>query len=142
MNRLVLGIVFCLPLKHISLTSPFGYRLHPVTGIYAFHSGVDLRARHDTVFAILDGVIELERYDHLLGLAITMDHGDLNSIYGHLSQLLVLPGDTVRAGEAIAITGTTGRVTGEHLHFSIRFKNQYIDPLKFLNALIITKNHE
>jgi len=142
MNRLVLAILFCLPLKHISLTSPFGYRLHPVTGKYAFHSGVDLRARHDTVFAILDGVIETERYDRLLGIAITMDHGDLNSIYGHLSRLLVLPGDTVRAGEAIAITGSTGRVTSEHLHFTIRFKNRYIDPLKFLNALIIKKNHE
>ena len=122
----------CLPLHHISLSSSYGYRLHPITGHYTFHAGVDLRASHDTVFAVLNGVVEGAGYNRLLGVFIRLEHGDFQSCYGHLSQILVLPGDTVNAGDPIAISGATGRVTGPHLHFSIAFHHHSIDPLKFL----------
>jgi murein DD-endopeptidase MepM/ murein hydrolase activator NlpD len=132
----------CLPLKYLHLTSPYGYRVHPITGRYAFHAGVDLRAKSDTVFAIMNGTVDEAAYDRLLGLYIRLDHGQVQSVYGHLSQIFVIPGEPVTAGEPIGITGATGRVTGEHLHFSIRYQNHYIDPMKFLYQTLINKNHE
>ena len=136
MKKLVLLYLFCLPLKHIALNSPFGYRIHPVTGEFTFHSGVDLHARHDTVFAVLAGRIAVVTVNNYLGVFIRIRHSEFQSIYGHLSQVFVIPGDTVNAGTPIAITGATGRVTGEHLHFSIKYKQRFIDPLAFLNALL------
>jgi murein DD-endopeptidase MepM/ murein hydrolase activator NlpD len=124
-----------LPLRHLALTSPFGYRLHPVTGKYCFHSGVDLRAHKDTVFAVLPGTVMETSVNPLLGVYIRLDHGNFRSSYGHLSQIFVLPGDTVAAGAAIGLSGSTGRVTGEHLHFSIQYKHRYINPLAFLYAI-------
>jgi murein DD-endopeptidase MepM/ murein hydrolase activator NlpD len=136
MNRLLLlaGMV-CLPLRHLSLSSPFGYRMHPLTRTYAFHAGVDLRARSDTVFAILDGKVLAAEYHPFLGVYIRLGHQNFQSTYGHLSRIFVLPGDSVVAGSPIGITGATGRTTGEHLHFSIQFRTQYIDPLKFLTDI-------
>lgn len=131
-NKLLWCCLMFLPLKHLHLNSPYGYRMHPLTGKYAFHSGVDLQASHDTVYAVLDGFVAAAGYHRLLGIYIRLDHGEFQSCYGHLSQLLVLPGDTVKAGDPIAITGATGRVTGEHLHFSITFKKHSINPLYFL----------
>jgi len=96
----------CLPLKNLHLTSPYGYRVHPVTGKYAFHAGVDLRAKDDTVFAIMDGSVAATGYNDFLGIFIRLDHGGgFQSGYGHLSEVFVAPGDTVRSGEPIAISG-------------------------------------
>lgn len=124
-----------LPLRSLSVTSPFGFRIHPVTGRYAFHAGVDLRAHCDTVFAVLKGTTEVG-YDHNLGIYLIINQGRLQIIYGHLSRILVSTGDLVSSAVPLAITGATGRVTGEHLHFSVRYCGQYIDPLLFLNALM------
>ena len=134
--------LLCLPIKNLRITSCYGYRSHPVTGKYAFHAGVDLRAKHDTVFAIMDGCVSAAGYDDFLGIYVRQDHGNLQSSYGHLSQLFVGPGETVTAGEPIGITGATGRVTGEHLHFSIRYGNTYINPLKFLYQILKNQDHE
>lgn len=127
--------MLALPLHHLVLTSGYGYRVHPVTGQFSFHSGIDLRARHDTVFAVCEGVVKSCGYDKLLGVYILLGHSAFESSYGHLSQLFVLPGDTVNAGDPIALTGATGRVTGEHLHFSIKYWQRPLDPLKFLLAI-------
>ncbi|NHA02545.1 M23 family metallopeptidase [Mucilaginibacter sp. HC2] len=122
-----------LPLRQIRLTSGFGYRLHPIYHRIKLHAGIDLAAHRDTVFSVLDGVVQSCRYNPTLGLFITIDHGSsLNSIYGHLSQWLVTPGDSVNAGEAIGITGSTGVVTGEHLHFAVNYGSRWLNPLKFL----------
>jgi murein DD-endopeptidase MepM/ murein hydrolase activator NlpD len=140
MKRLIYYIVFCLPLKHLSITSDFGYRVHPITGKYQFHAGVDFRARRDTVYAMISGraVVNMDKY---LGLTIKLINDDFQIIYGHLSQVITV--DSVQAGEPIGITGATGRVTGEHLHLAIKYKDQYIDPIKFLYELTIkSKSHE
>lgn len=122
-----------LPLRQIRLTSPFGYRLHPIYKCMKLHAGIDLAAHRDTVFSILDGVVESCSYSKSLGLFVRIDHGhSLNSLYGHLSQWLVIPGDTVRSGDPIAITGATGIVTGEHLHFAITYAGRWLNPLQFL----------
>jgi murein DD-endopeptidase MepM/ murein hydrolase activator NlpD len=129
------GIFFMcsLPLRQIHLTSSFGYRIHPVYHQIKMHAGIDLAARHDTVFSILDGVIKSCRYSNTLGLFVRIDHGDsLNTLYGHLSRWLVIPGDTVSSGDPIGITGATGLVSGEHLHFAVTYGKRWLNPLRFL----------
>jgi murein DD-endopeptidase MepM/ murein hydrolase activator NlpD len=138
----VLFVAVCLPLKNLVLTSGFGYRIHPISRRYSFHNGVDLRAQHDTVYSILDGVVKTAAYDSKTGLYLSVSHGNSESIYGHLSYLFVAARDTVYAGEPIGITGATGEVTGEHLHFAIRYRGRYIDPLQFLYQLLIKDEHE
>ena len=125
-----------LPLKHLALTSAYGNRVHPLTGKYAVHAGVDLRARDDTVFAVLPGCVEAIGFDPLLGIFVRLRHGAFQTVYGHLSQLFVLQGDSVLSMTALGISGSTGRVTGEHLHFAVKFQGNYIDPLAFLLAII------
>lgn len=80
--------------------------MHPVTGKYAMHAGVDLKARHDTVFAILSGRVSTITYDDRLGISILISHANkLESVYDHLSRVLTGPKDSVTAGDPIAITG-------------------------------------
>jgi murein DD-endopeptidase MepM/ murein hydrolase activator NlpD len=127
---------FSFPLKRLRLTSKFGWRVHPITGKFQFHKGVDLAARHDTVFCILNGVVTSIGYNDYIGNYIIIIHpGDVQSIYGHLSLISVLPNEQVVAGQAIGITGATGRVTGEHLHFSIKYQGLELSPLAFLGGL-------
>ena len=135
MNKLLLLCCLCLPLRHIQVTSSYGYRVHPVTHIYSFHAGIDLRARSDTVFAVLPGTVLTTGYDPLLGFFIRLGHGPFQTIYGHLSQIFVLTGDSVKSASALGITGCSGRVTGEHLHFAVQYRQRYIDPLRFLYQL-------
>jgi len=141
MNKLLFAFCCCLPLKQIHLNSAYGYRIHPVVHQFKFHNGIDLYARQDTVFAIMEGSATMA-YDHLLGIYIKINNGHLVCTYGHLSSLLIGPGPVV-SGQPIAITGATGRVTGEHLHLSINYDGQPLDPLKFLYQLTIkSNNHE
>jgi murein DD-endopeptidase MepM/ murein hydrolase activator NlpD len=139
----LMGIfLICLPLKHLSITSGYGYRIHPLTGKYCFHAGVDFRASHDTVYAVFSGRISSVQDDERLGINIHLEQGQLQSIYGHLSEIFVSKGDTVNAGDPIAITGATGWVTGAHLHFSVRYGSRYIDPIRFLSQQIIKQENE
>jgi murein DD-endopeptidase MepM/ murein hydrolase activator NlpD len=126
----------CLPLRHLRTTSGFGWRIHPITGKFQYHKGIDLAARYDTVFSILDGVVSKIGYNRLIGNYIIIAHcGDVQSLYGHLSVIAVLPGELVTARQAIGISGASGQVTGEHLHFSIKYQGREISPLAFLSGL-------
>ena len=141
--KMLIGIcLVCLPLKHLHINSDFGYRIHPITGKYAIHEGVDFKARHDTVYAIMDGLVKSTGYNKGLGINIWLAHGEIESVYGHLSRILVANRDSVSVGEPIGITGATGFVTGEHLHFSIRYRHKYINPIKFLYELLIKQENE
>ena len=125
-----------LPLSSLQLTSPYGYRTHPVTGeARKFHSGIDLKARADTVFSILPGTVIASGKSKFLGNYVEIKHGDYTSIYGHLSTRFVKTDQTVSAGYPLGITGKTGRVTGEHLHFTVKYKKSYINPLIFLSTI-------
>nr|WP_172335777.1 M23 family metallopeptidase [Mucilaginibacter sp. SG564] len=124
------------------ITSPYGYRVHPISGKIEYHNGVDLRARQDTVYAVLSGVVRKVCHTFSLGIAVNLQHGEINTIYGHLSKALVNPQDSVLAGQAIAISGGTGQVTAPHLHFSVRYQQRYINPLNFLYEILKTTNHE
>lgn len=141
MKALTMLLCCCLPLKHLQLSSPFGYRVHPVTNRYKFHYGIDLHARHDTVFAITGGKATIG-YNEFLGITISVTDEKLRCTYGHLSYLLI-GNEEISAGTPLAITGATGRVTGEHLHLSISYNGQPVDPLKFLYQITIkSNNHE
>lgn len=134
-----LALLCCLPLRHLRLTSPYGYRLHPIYHSARLHTGIDLAASSDTVFTVLDGVVTDCRYDPGLGLYVRVAHcGSFETVYGHLSQWFALPGDTVHAGEAIALSGATGATTGPHLHFAVQLNKKYIDPLQFLWRMVNT----
>ena len=125
-----------MPLERYRITSRFGWRRHPVTGRVGFHNGIDLAARAQAVRCIMDGTVEDSGYHSNLGNYVRIDHGSVQSIYGHLSRIMVKPGQPVSAGYPIGITGRTGRATGEHLHLAIRRNGTYINPWRFLHGLI------
>ena len=127
-----------LPLANFKLTSSFGFRTHPVTGLRnSFHAGIDLRASYEPVFAVLSGMVVAVGYNPFLGNYIKLKNGDYTLIYGHLSYVLVKAGDIVNAARVIGLSGATGRVTRGHLHFAVKYKSDYINPLKFLHQLFI-----
>jgi len=104
-------------------TSPFGWRLHPVLGSWIMHSGRDLAAPEGTpVVAALSGRVLSSGDAGGYGLAIEVEHESpqRRTLYGHLSELYVKPGDSVRQGEVIGRVGSTGLSTGPHLHFELR----------------------
>jgi len=107
------------------ITSPFGPRGR------RFHYGTDLKLQTgDTVYAAFEGKVRVERYERKgYGNYIVLRHPNgLETVYGHLSRFLAYEGETVSAGQPIALGGNTGRSTGSHLHFECRFLGQAIDP--------------
>ncbi|NGM71658.1 M23 family metallopeptidase [Sphingobacterium sp. SGL-16] len=123
------------PLTRPKTTSLFGWRKHPVTGQYGFHQGVDLVSEDKIVRNILDGVVSTSGYHTYLGNYVRVNHGKLQSVYGHLSFITVQEGQSILSGYPIGIIGNTGRVTGEHLHFGLMYNGIYIDPWQFLQSL-------
>ena len=115
---------YCAPsTKHV--TSNFGFRK------WKHHNGIDLKVyRGDTVKCAFDGVVRITRYDRRgYGYFAVIRHNNgLETIYGHLSRFLVHEGDTVKAGEAVGMGGNTGRSTGYHLHFELRYLGNPINP--------------
>ena len=117
------------------LSSTFGKRRHPVTGQPSFHGGIDIAVHEGTwVGAAADGVVTVagDTGGHY-GKAVFISHQNgYETQYGHLSRILVRPGQRVKAHKLIARSGSTGRSTGPHLHFTIKRNGKAIDPLKFL----------
>ena len=126
------------PLRHLVVTSPFGYRSDPFTRKRAFHSGIDLRANYEPAYAITYGEVIHVGYDNRSGLFVTIRHGSITLSYCHLSQSLVTKGTHVRPGTPIAITGNSGsRSTGPHLHLTLKDtkKGRAIDPSILLRLI-------
>jgi len=134
MRTTLLLLMLALPLKQLQVTSAFGNRVHPITGNYHFHAGVDLRANYDTVYSIFNSRVVATGYDNGLGIFIKIANGPFLITYGHLSQCFVNRGDSVNVTGSLGISGETGSVTGPHLHFAVQFNRRYIDPLAFLSA--------
>ena len=120
------------PLDRLHITSRYGYRIHPITGQRAFHSGVDYRGSVGTpVYAVAEGVVVQSTYDDASGNFIAIKHSDNSqSLYLHLSQRGVSNGQRVRSRQVIGKVGNTGRSSGPHLHLGIKQPNgQYMNPL-------------
>lgn len=120
-----------LPLARSHITSRFGARRNPVTGVNQRHAGVDLAAPTGApVVATGDGVVAFAGPAGNYGLLVAVDHGNgVQTRYAHLSRLGVRSGQSVRTGDVVGLVGSTGRSTGPHLHYEIRARGHAIDPL-------------
>ncbi|MDR2126816.1 MAG: M23 family metallopeptidase [Prevotellaceae bacterium] len=125
-----------LPVDELKINSPYGYRNDPVTGKRRFHNGVDLEADFNYVYSIMPGRVVKSGRNRMLGEFVQVEHGEFISTYGHLLQRLVAAKDVVEAGQPIGISGSTGRSTGEHLHFGMSFDGKNIDPQPILNYIM------
>jgi murein DD-endopeptidase MepM/ murein hydrolase activator NlpD len=113
-----------------SITSEFGTRIHPITGEEKFHAGIDIGAAEGTpVGAAGAGEVSMAGWYGGYGNAVMIDHGNgLQSLYGHLSAIMVSVGDLVTQLQTIGLVGSTGNSTGPHLHFELRQDGSPIDP--------------
>ncbi|SDF27413.1 murein hydrolase activator EnvC family protein [Sporomusa acidovorans] len=116
------------------ITSPFGWRTHPISGSSRFHSGIDIGADYgDAVAAADSGVVVFSGWMGGYGKAVIIDHGNgISTLYGHNSELLVDEGARVQKGQTIARAGSTGYSTGPHVHFEVRENGTPVSPLGYL----------
>lgn len=115
------------------ISSPFGYRKHPIYGTYKLHTGVDLSAKYGTpIYAAGDGVIEKASWVSGYGRFVRIKHvNGYETGYGHMSRIAdgMAPGVRVRQGQIVGYVGSTGVSTGNHLHFEIKINGRFVDPL-------------
>lgn len=120
------------PIRSGWLSSRFGTRVDPFTGKRAFHNGIDLSGRRGAeIMAVADGIVTWSGNLNAYGLLVELDHGKgYHTRYAHAHKLLVQHGERVKKGQVIALMGTTGRSTGNHLHFEVRRDGKAEDPLR------------
>ena len=116
------------------VTSGFGHRSSPFTGHREIHRGIDIAGRMDTpVIAPADGVVRYAKDRRALGNAMSISHGyGIETIYGHLSEFRVKPGEKIRRGQVIALMGNTGRSTGPHLHYQVEVNGKPVNPQNYI----------
>lgn len=124
------------------ITSEFGYRTDPFTKKQKFHSGLDIASSTGTpIYSPETGIVafsgEFSGYGNMV--LIQHDSPGLYTVYGHCDKNLVQEGERVKAGQMVALMGSTGRSTGPHLHFEVHLNNQYINPVEYL--LYLQKEH-
>lgn len=134
------------PLEGV-VTSSFGEREDPINGEGAFHAGIDIAAPYGSpVRAAADGDVTATRMGAGYGREVSIDHGhDLLTVYGHLSAMIVVPGQHVTRGQVIGYVGQSGRSTGPHLHYEVRVHMVPVNPHKYLrasyNQLAVAESH-
>lgn len=116
------------------ISSAFGYRRHPVTGLRSFHYGIDITGnKGDAVQAAGTGIVTFANWSGGFGKVVIISHGyGYETVYAHNNAILVKVGDIVEKGDIISQVGTTGTSTGPHLHFEIHYNNEQIDPVGVL----------
>ncbi|MBQ7935998.1 MAG: peptidoglycan DD-metalloendopeptidase family protein, partial [Clostridia bacterium] len=137
-NENFVGGQFLWPIPgYYTITSPFGYRTHPTTGVYKLHTGVDIagsKISGKPILAANSGKVIKAGYNRGYGNYVVIDHGGgYSTLYGHASSLAVSAGQSVTRGDTIAYVGTTGYSTGYHLHFEIIENGEYKDPLSYFD---------
>ena len=129
------GIKWTMPCNYVRLSSPYGYRTHPIDGKWKFHSGVDLAGPEGTpIVATRDGTVTAAAYHSGNGNYVTINHGDgFSSSYLHMTRYVVSVGQKVSAGQLIGYMGNTGYSKGSHLHFTIYYNGNTVNPAEYLN---------
>jgi murein DD-endopeptidase MepM/ murein hydrolase activator NlpD len=132
--------VYTLPFDYAApargpVSSGFGYRVHPISGETTFHHGADLAVYTGTrVAAFADGTVSETGNHSVYGYYVKIDHGDgFQTLYAHLSEILVKKGKTVTLGDRIALSGNSGYSTGAHLHFEIRKDGKMLSPFNYVD---------
>ncbi|REC61283.1 M23 family peptidase [Chryseobacterium pennae] len=122
----------------MTVTSPYGTRLHPISGTKKMHNGIDLKAYYENVYSVMDGIVTATGWDSKGGgNFIKIKHFNrFETAYLHLSEIYYRVGEMVKAGFILGRSGNTGNSTGPHLHFSVKEFGQRINPAHFLNDLI------
>jgi len=134
LNQISLGqLEYVVPVNG-ALNSGYGYRNHPINGKYLFHTGVDIDGnRGDPIAAFASGTVEYVGEDSSYGLYFQLDHGNgVKSFYAHCDSLCVTKGQRVTLGDVVAYVGSTGTVTGPHLHFELKYERLRLDPSYYL----------
>jgi murein DD-endopeptidase MepM/ murein hydrolase activator NlpD len=135
-NRTLVAVPVRQPLPELDQSSGFGVRVDPFFGRPAMHTGLDFRGdTGEPVRATASGTVESAGWNGGYGKLIEIDHGNgLSTRYGHLSEILVRQGQSIKVGQVIGRIGSTGRSTGPHLHYETRRDGDAVDPNKFLRA--------
>ena len=123
------------PVPYYTLTSPFGMRIHPISGKWKMHNGVDMSCAQGTpIYAAKSGKVTTTSYQAGgAGYYVSINHGDgFSSVYMHMTHYIVSPGQYVTAGQVIGYVGSTGGSTGPHLHFGISYKGTYVNPMNYI----------
>lgn len=119
------------PTANFRLTEGFGSRRHPVTGLRDFHTAVDFGGRFgQDIVATADGIVVTAQYQGYYGNCVTIRHKfGYETLYGHMSRILVTPGKSVKKGDVIGKMGSTGRATGVHVHYAVSLNGKPLNPL-------------
>ena len=122
-----------MPVKGV-FTSGYGYRQDPLTGVRAFHRGIDMSAPPgNEVRATADGIVAQAGSRGAYGRIVFLAHGfGYSTRYGHLSQIDVEPGQRVKRGDVLGKVGRSGRATGYHVHYEVHQKGRSVNPLEFI----------
>ena len=135
-----IGGVLAWPVPgYTKITSNYGMRVHPITGQYKLHTGVDISAPIGANFvAANDGIVTKAEYNTAYGNMVMIDHGGgISTLYAHGSEILVTVGQNVKKNDAILKVGSTGYSTGPHAHFEVRINGVVTDPLPYItNGLV------
>ena len=120
---------------HYTITSNFGMRTHPITGVYKLHTGVDISAGIGTDFtAMANGVVVKAEYNGAYGNMVIIDHGGgVQTLYAHGSEIIAQVGQEVKAGDVVLKVGSTGYSTGPHAHFEVRVNGTPVNPLDYVS---------
>jgi len=136
LEKVVYSFPLASPMKHYWVSSRYGTRVDPIKGRAAMHAGIDLVGRYKSnVYSSAPGVVKRAGTYGSYGRFIEVDHGSgITTRYGHLNKILVKKGDILERGDLIGLQGNSGRSTGTHLHYEVRYNNKSYDPEKFLTA--------
>ena len=124
---------------YTKITSPYGMRVHPITGQYKLHTGVDIGAPLGANFiAVNDGIVTKAEYNTAYGNMVIIDHGGgISTLYAHGNKILVEVGQSVKRGDSILEVGQTGYATGPHAHFEVRINGVVTNPMPYITNGIV-----
>jgi len=136
LEKVAKSLPLARPMKNYYISSSFGTRRDPLTGKRAKHQGLDFVGMNkEKIISPSEGKVILAGRFSDYGNAVVIDHGfGITTRYGHLSEVRVKDGQIVKKGDVLALQGSTGRSTGQHLHYEIRYKNVALNPKRFLDA--------